>query len=129
MRTGESRQPGTQPWRIMAGLKRRFSVVSPQTLLVFSFAVVIIVGSLLLMLPCSRTGGEADYLTALFISTSAVCVTGLIFVDFPTYYSTFGQVVVLVLIQLGGLGVMTAVSYTHLRAHETKANLVCRLLL
>ena len=107
MRTGESRQPGTQPWRIMAGLKRRFRVVSPQTLLVFSFAVVIIVGSLLLMLPWSRTGGEADYLTALFISTSAVCVTGLIVVDFPTYYSTFGQVVVLVLIQLGGLGVMT----------------------
>jgi trk system potassium uptake protein len=74
---------------------------------VASFALVIFVGSLLLMLPWSRTAADGDYLTALFISTSAVCVTGLIVVDFPTYYTIFGQVVVLVLIQLGGLGVMT----------------------
>jgi trk system potassium uptake protein len=85
----------------------RLRSLSPEALLVGSFALVIFIGSLLLMLPWSRTAGEADYLTALFISTSAVCVTGLVVVDFPTYYTTFGQVVVLVLIQLGGLGVMT----------------------
>lgn len=107
MRTAEGMNPAGRRSGPTGWSKRRFRVLSPQGLLVLSFAAVILVGSLLLMLPWSRTGGEADYLTALFISTSAVCVTGLIVVDFPNYYSTFGQVVVLVLIQLGGLGVMT----------------------
>ncbi|GAB4252077.1 MAG: TrkH family potassium uptake protein [Thermoleophilia bacterium] len=74
--------------------------------MVAGFAALILFGSLLLMLPWATTAGETDYLTSLFISTSAVCVTGLIVVDFPNYYTAFGQTVVLVLIQAGGFGVM-----------------------
>ncbi|MBP0446564.1 TrkH family potassium uptake protein [Roseomonas sp. SSH11] len=60
------------------------------------------------MLPVSRSGeGAASFLTALFTATSAVCVTGLIVVDTPVYWSVFGQVVILVLFQVGGFGIMT----------------------
>lgn len=60
------------------------------------------------MLPVSRVGtGGAPFLTALFTSTSAVCVTGLVIVDTPTYWSGFGQGVILGLIQIGGFGIMT----------------------
>ena len=73
------------------------------------FLALIIVGTLLLMLPVSLASGEWNsLLTALFTSTSAVCVTGLIVVDTGTYFSSFGQGVVLALIQLGGLGYMAA---------------------
>jgi Trk-type K+ transport system membrane component len=66
------------------------------------------VGTVLLMLPISRAGdGSAPPLTALFTSTSAVCVTGLIVEDTPVYWSQFGQVVILVLFQIGGFGIMT----------------------
>ena len=87
--------------------RRALRALSPEALLVLGFAAVILVGSLLLMLPWSRTGDDANYLTALFMATSAVCVTGLIVVDFPDYYTPFGQAIILVLIQIGGLGVMT----------------------
>ncbi|HZJ02509.1 MAG TPA: potassium transporter TrkG, partial [Thermoleophilia bacterium] len=87
--------------------RRALRALSPEALLVLGFAAVILVGSLLLMLPWSRTGDDANYLTALFMATSAVCVTGLIVVDFPNYYTPFGQAIILVLIQIGGLGVMT----------------------
>jgi trk system potassium uptake protein len=67
------------------------------------------VGTLLLSLPLSLASGEwGSFLTALFTSTSAVCVTGLVVVDTGTYFSGFGQAVVMVLIQLGGLGYMSA---------------------
>ncbi|NJL48906.1 MAG: ATPase [Leptolyngbyaceae cyanobacterium SM2_5_2] len=73
------------------------------------FLVFISAGALLLMLPFSVTGGGwGNPLVALYTSTSAVCVTGLIVVDTGTYFSTFGQVVILALIQMGGLGYMTA---------------------
>ncbi len=73
------------------------------------FLALIVVGTLLLMLPWSGTSGEWNSpLVALFTSTSAVCVTGLIVVDTGTYFSPFGQGIVLVLIQLGGLGYMSA---------------------
>ncbi len=73
------------------------------------FLALIGVGTLLLMLPFSLASGEWNsLLTALFTSTSAVCVTGLIVVDTGTYFSPFGQGVVLALIQLGGLGYMAA---------------------
>lgn len=63
------------------------------------------------MLPMARTGpGSAPPLTALFTATSAVCVTGLIVVDTPTYWSHFGQAIILGLIQAGGLGIMTLAS-------------------
>lgn len=73
-----------------------------------AFLLAILAGTALLMLPLSRAGpGGAPFLTALFTSTSAVCVTGLIVVDTPTYWSGFGQGVILALIQVGGLGIMT----------------------
>lgn len=84
---------------------------SPAQLVVAGFASAIAVGTLLLVLPISRSGpGGADVVTALFTSTSAVCVTGLITVDTPTYWSVFGQVVLLCLIQVGGFGTMTFAS-------------------
>ncbi|WP_203335548.1 TrkH family potassium uptake protein [Nocardioides limicola] len=83
----------------------------PSQVVVTAFAVVIAVGTALLMLPWARTGPEAaSFVEALFTSTSAVCVTGLIIVDTPTYWSPFGQVVILALIQVGGFGIMTMAS-------------------
>jgi trk system potassium uptake protein len=83
----------------------------PAQIVVAAFAVVIFAGTLLLLLPFATTGpGSARPITALFTATSAVCVTGLITVDTATYWSGFGQVVILVLIQLGGFGVMTLAS-------------------
>ena len=80
----------------------------PARIVVIAFAVVIAVGAVLLMLPvASEDPGGTPLLTALFTSTSAVCVTGLIVVDTPTYWSPFGQVVILALIQIGGFGIMS----------------------
>ncbi len=94
----------------LVGLFRRISVAgwSPATILVLSFLVVVLVGTLLLMLPFARPTAEgADFWTALFTSTSAVCVTGLTVTDTGTYWSRGGQMVILALIQVGGLGIMT----------------------
>jgi trk system potassium uptake protein TrkH len=83
--------------------ERRFQ---PAQLLALSFAGAISVGTLLLLLPfCTKTG-HISFVDALFTSTSAVCVTGLIVQDTATYFTTAGQVVIMVLIQLGGLGIM-----------------------
>ena len=72
------------------------------------FLAAIAAGTVLLALPISRAGaGEAPILTALFTATSAVAVTGLITVDTATYWSPFGQAVILVLFQIGGFGIMT----------------------
>lgn len=88
--------------------------VNPAALLAGSFAVLITVGTLLLMLPAARAGyhnGEvsegAPFLTALFTGTSASCVTGLVVEPTGEYWSRFGQTVILVLFQIGGLGIMT----------------------
>ncbi len=99
-------------WRHLRLVGRSLSS-SPESLVVGGFALVILVGSLLLLLPWARTGEDMDFVTALFTSTSAVCVTGLIVVDFPVYYSTFGQIIVLALIQVGGLGVMTGAAFIY----------------
>ncbi len=91
-------------------LRRRLGVRfrHPTQLVVWAFALAIAVGTLLLLLPVSRAGpGGAPLLTALFTSTSAVCVTGLIVVDTPGYWTPFGQTVILMLIQFGGFGIMT----------------------
>jgi len=66
-----------------------------------------IAGTVLLMLPFSTTSGNISFMDALFTSTSAVCVTGLTVLDTGTYFTIFGQTVILILIQLGGLGIMT----------------------
>ncbi len=80
-------------------------------MVVGGFGLAVIVGTLLLMLPVAQTGIDwTDPVTALFTATSAVCVTGLVVVDTGTYWSTFGEVVILGLIQVGGLGTMTLAS-------------------
>ena len=77
-------------------------------LIILGFAGVILVGALLLMLPVSSARGiVTPFDQALFTSTSAVCVTGLVVQDTGSYWSIFGQVVILLLIQTGGLGVVT----------------------
>jgi len=83
----------------------------PAQVIVTAFAVAVAVGTGLLMLPIAREGaGSAPLLTALFTATSAVCVTGLIVVDTPVYWSAFGQVAILAMIQVGGFGIMTLAS-------------------
>lgn len=80
----------------------------PARLVLVSFAGIILVGTVLLTFPAATSDGKgADWLTALFTATSATCVTGLIVEDTPIYFSTFGQSVILFLIQVGGLGIMT----------------------
>ena len=85
----------------------RFRKMSPATLLLLSFITAITFGATLLMLPFSTVSGNIKFIDALFTSTSAVCVTGLIVVDTGTYFTLPGQLIILVLIQLGGLGIMT----------------------
>jgi trk system potassium uptake protein len=76
------------------------------------FAVVISIGALLLMMPFSGTSGNwNDPIVALFTSTSAVCVTGHVVVDTATYFSRVGQFIVMLLIQVGGLGYMTVTTF------------------
>ena len=77
-------------------------------IIVLGFVVIIIIGTALLMLPVSSADGSVtDPLSALFTVVSASCVTGLTVVDTATHWSTFGHVVIIVLIQVGGLGFMT----------------------
>ncbi|WP_369408665.1 hypothetical protein [Herbidospora daliensis] len=80
----------------------------PIRAVVLGFAVVVVAGTGCLMLPgATASGASADWVTALFTSTSTVCVTGLVVVDTGAYWSVFGEVVIAVLIQAGGLGIMT----------------------
>lgn len=80
----------------------------PVQILAFGFLFAIFIGTVLLSLPISSKSGEATpFIDALFTSTSAVCVTGLVTVDTGTHYSVFGQLVIMLLIQIGGLGFMT----------------------
>lgn len=81
--------------------------VQPAQAVVLGFLAAIAAGTALLMLPIAKVGpGGASFVEALFTATSAVCVTGLIVVDTPVFWTAFGQVVILALIQLGGLGIM-----------------------
>ena len=84
--------------------------LNPAQLFIFSFIGIITVGSLLLMLP-NAANQPISFLDALFTSTSAVCVTGLIVVDTATFFTRFGQTIILFLIQVGGLGILTFASY------------------
>src|SRR5687767_8051255 len=80
----------------------------PAQLVVAGFAAAIAVGTGLLSLPIAKAGpGGASLVEALFTATSAVCVTGHVIVDTATFWSPFGQVVIMVLIQIGGFGIMT----------------------
>ena len=87
--------------------KEHYHITSFQ-IIIFGFLSVILLGSLLLMLPVAANSGESTpFFDALFTSTSAVCVTGLIIHDTATYWSAFGQGVILLLIQIGGMGIVT----------------------
>ena len=90
--------------------KKKFALSTTQIILL-SFLVTILVGSGLLALPISAADGEAvSYLDALFTATTATCVTGLVTLPTVTTWSVFGQAVILLLIQIGGLGIITIVS-------------------
>ncbi len=89
----------------MGEIERR---LSSSQIIILGFAAVILVGSLFLMFPASTQDGQgASFADALFTATSAVCVTGLVVQDTATYWTVFGQSVILVLIQVGGMGVVT----------------------
>lgn len=94
----------------MSKRAKRRRVLKATQVVTISFALVILCGTLLLMLPISSVSGEScGWLTALFTSTSATCVTGLILVDTLSAWTLFGQIVILVLIQIGGLGFMSII--------------------
>ncbi len=95
----------------MLGANRKKFRLRTEQYILLGFMGVILLGAILLTLPfASRSGESAGFLTALFTSTSATCVTGLVLVDTYLQWSGFGQVVIICLIQIGGLGFMTAVS-------------------
>jgi trk system potassium uptake protein TrkH len=85
--------------------------ISPTRIIALSFILVILTGMFLLCLPVSsRTGSWTSPLDALFTSTSATCVTGLIAADTYSHWSLFGQIIILIMIQIGGIGLMTVIS-------------------
>lgn len=87
--------------------------------LAISFFLAIIVGSLLLSLPWASRSGHTSYIDCLFVATSATCITGLVPVDTGTHWTSFGHVIILLLIQIGGLGVMSfAVFYALLAGRK-----------
>ncbi|MCX6760962.1 MAG: hypothetical protein NTZ84_02595 [Candidatus Nealsonbacteria bacterium] len=91
----------------------QFLLRKPVTVLFVSFAIAIFIGALSLKLPFSTTR-DISFLDALFTSTSAVCVTGLTVIDIGTTFTLFGQIAILFLIQIGGLGIMTAGAFVFL---------------
>ncbi|MBE5930380.1 MAG: potassium transporter KtrB [Lachnospiraceae bacterium] len=91
-------------------MKKKVNLTTTQMILL-SFLTAILVGSLLLWLPfASATGESVSYMDALFTATTSVCVTGLVTVPTASAWSVFGQIVILILIQIGGLGIITIVS-------------------
>ncbi len=114
--THEGRRPGDRRVRVERTQPEQFTVKSPKPLrhapppavsLLLLFAILITVGTFLLMLPIASASGEGTrFIDALFTATSASCVTGLVVLDTANHWSPFGQVVIMVLIQLGGFGIM-----------------------
>ncbi len=86
---------------------KREKAFQPAQYLALSFIAAILLGTLLLLLPFSTKSAPISFIDALFTATSSICVTGLIVQDTATYFTTFGQIVILFLFQLGGLGIMT----------------------
>jgi trk system potassium uptake protein len=88
----------------------KWAVVNPAQLFILSFLVLIVSGCFFLLLP-NATHSGISLIDALFTATSAVCVTGLIVLDTGSYFTFFGQIVIISLVQAGGLGIMTFTSY------------------
>ncbi len=86
---------------------KRAKIINPARVMAAGFIGLIFIGSLLLSLPAARVAGELSYIDALFTSASAVCVTGLVVVDTGSFYSLFGQIIIMILIFCGALGFMT----------------------
>ena len=85
---------------------------NPALMLAVSFLFIIMVGSGMLLMPrCIQQGVHLSWIDSLFTATSAVCVTGLTTIDVPSTFTSFGQLVIMLLIQIGGLGVMTITSF------------------
>lgn len=113
-----ARRPWERVIRVPIARPERVTIERPQPprpparaplLLALGFLVTILIGSLLLTLPiANRDGVVTPYVTALFTATSAVCVTGLVVVDTKSFWTPFGQAIILLLIQVGGLGFMTS---------------------
>ena len=96
-------------------MKKTKDNLNPSKILVLGFATVILIGTLLLMLPIATEDGKGlAFLNALFTATSATCVTGLVVVDTGDTFSMFGELVILSLIQIGGLGFMTFATFLFL---------------
>ena len=94
-----------------AGIRRQSKATNPTKIIALTFACIILVGTLLLALPvASRSGVSCGLRPALFTATSATCVTGLVLYDTWTQWSGFGQTVIISLIEIGGLGFMSAAS-------------------
>jgi len=93
-----------------AGISYKRTFLNPAQLFVASFLAIVLLGAFMLMLP-NATNGGLSFIDALFTSTSAVCVTGLIVVDTGSHFTLFGQFLILALIQIGGLGILTFASY------------------
>lgn len=108
--------------------KSRVSLSTTQIILL-SFLAVILLGSLLLTLPfATKSGKSVPYIDALFTATTATCVTGLVTLPTATAWSLFGQIVILILIQAGGLGIITVMAGVMLAIHR-RMGLSDRLLL
>lgn len=101
----------SSPTASASGFLNRLKLRHPAQLVVAAFVIGIGIGTALLSLPIAAQSGDSPPLVvAVFTATSALCVTGLVVVDTATYWTTFGHVVILVLIQVGGLGIMTMAS-------------------
>ena len=114
---------------ILGKIKKIVKLLSPPQLIALGFASVILLGALILMLPISvREGATVNLIDALFTSTSAVCVTGLIVIDTADHFTVFGRTIVALLIQIGGLGV-TCVGVSLILAARKKVGLKARTLI
>ncbi|MEH7075335.1 TrkH family potassium uptake protein [Neobacillus drentensis] len=93
-------------------MQRKKEFLDPPKILVLGFLMIVLLGSFLLTLPISTTNGQGlPFLNALFTATSATCVTGLVVVDTGTTFTVTGQVIILCMIQVGGLGFMTFATF------------------
>jgi len=96
----------------MKSLRNLFKGISPYQILVFGYALITMTGAILLSLPISSADGKGQhFLDSLFVAVSGISTTGLTVVDIGSYYSTFGQIVLLCIFQIGGVGYMTFIVF------------------
>lgn len=89
-------------------MMKLFRQLNPYQIVLLSYGTIILIGTILLMLPISVEGiPSLTFIDALFMSASSVCVSGLSIFDMGNNFSTFGQIVVIILVQMGALGIMT----------------------